>query len=207
MTTDELYKRNIQPLLIVISGPSAVGKDTIARAVIDERPDDFYFVVTATTRPARAGEVHGHDYYFVSNDEFARMIEENELLEYAVVYNDYKGIPKKHIRDALASGKDVIMRVDVQGAATIRKLIPNAIHVFLTTESEDELVRRLTERKSETAEGLALRIATARQEMKLVSEFDYWVVNREGRQDEAVQYILSIIDAAHCRVEQEPIVL
>ncbi len=207
MTTDELYKRNIQPLLIVISGPSAVGKDTIARAVIDERPDDFYFVVTATTRPARAGEVHGHDYYFVSNDEFARMIEENELLEYAVVYNDYKGIPKKHIRDALASGKDVIMRVDVQGAATIRKLIPNAIHVFLTTESEDELVRRLTERKSETAEGLALRIATARQEMKQVSEFDYWVVNREGRQDEAVQYILSIIDAAHCRVEQEPIVL
>ncbi|MCP4427173.1 MAG: guanylate kinase [Chloroflexi bacterium] len=207
MTTDKLYKRDIQPLLIVISGPSAVGKDTIARAVIDERPDNFYFVVTATTRPPREGEVHGFDYYFMSNDEFARMIEENELLEYAVVYNDYKGIPKKHIREALASGKDVIMRVDVQGAATIRKLIPNSIHVFLTTESETELVRRLTERKSETAEGLALRIATARQEMKRVQEFDYWVVNREGRQAEAVHNILSIIDAAHCRVEQEPIIL
>lgn len=207
MSTDELYKRHIQPLLIVISGPSGVGKDTIARALIDERPDGFYFVVTATTRPPRAGEVNGVDYYFVSNDEFARMIEENELLEYAVVYNDYKGIPKQHIREALASGRDVIMRVDVQGAATIRKLIPNAIHVFLTTESEAELVQRLTERKSETSEGLSLRIAAARQEMKRVQEFDYWVVNRESRQEEAVQQILSIIDAAHCRVEQKPIVL
>lgn len=207
MNTDKLYQREIQPLLIVISGPSGVGKDTIARALIDERPDKFYFVVTATTRPPREGEVQGHDYYFVSNDEFARMIEENELLEYAVVYNDYKGIPKQHIREALASGKDVIMRVDVQGAATIRKLIPNSIHVFLTTESEAELVARLTERKSETAEGLSLRIAAARQEMKRLKEFDYWVVNREGKQSEAVGHILSIIDAAHCRVVQEPIVL
>jgi guanylate kinase len=207
MSTDELYQRHIQPVLIVISGPSGVGKDTIARAVIDARPDNFYFVVTATTRPPRAGEENGVDYYFVSNDEFARMIDENELLEYAVVYNDFKGIPKKHIREALTSGKDVIMRVDVQGAATVRKLIPNAIHVFLTTESEAELVSRLTERKSETAEGLSLRIAAARQEMKRIQEFNYWVVNREGEQDEAVQHILSIIDAAHCRVVQAPIVL
>lgn len=207
MSTDELYQRHIQPLLIVISGPSGVGKDTIARAVIDERPDSFYFVVTATTRPPRPDEVHGVDYYFVSNDEFARMIDENELLEYAVVYNDFKGIPKKHIREALLSGKDVIMRVDVQGAATIRKLIPNAIHVFLTTESEAELVSRLTERKSEAPEDLSLRIATARQEMRRIQEFNYWVVNRQGKLNEAVQHILSIIDAAHCRVEQKPIVL
>ncbi len=207
MSTDELYQRHIQPLLIVISGPSGVGKDTIARAVIDNRPDSFYFVVTATTRPPRTNEVHGVDYYFVSNDEFARMIDENELLEYAVVYNDFKGIPKQHIREALLSGKDVIMRVDVQGAATIRKLIPNAIRVFLTTESESELISRLTERKSEAPEDLSLRIATARQEMKRIQEFDYWVVNREGKLNEAVQHILSIIDAAHCRVEQAPIVL
>ena len=207
MSTDELYQRHIQPLLIVISGPSGVGKDTIARAVIDSRLDSFYFVVTATTRPPRTGEVHGVDYYFVSNDEFARMIDENELLEYAVVYNDFKGIPKQHIREALLSDKDVIMRVDVQGAATIRKIIPNAIHVFLTTESEEELISRLTERKSEAPEDLSLRIATARQEMKRIQEFDYWVVNREGKLDEAVQHILSIIDAAHCRVEQAPIIL
>lgn len=207
MSTDELYQRHIQPLLIVISGPSGVGKDTIARAIIDNRPDSFYFVVTATTRPPRINEVHGVDYYFVSNDEFARMIDENELLEYAVVYNDFKGIPKQHIREALSSGKDVIMRVDVQGAATIRKLLPNAIRVFLTTESESELISRLIERKSEAPEDLSLRIATARQEMRRIQEFDYWVVNREGKLDEAVQHILSIIDAAHCRVEQAPIVL
>ena len=207
MSTDELYQRHIQPLLIVISGPSGVGKDTIARAVIDNRPESFYFVVTATTRPPRVNEVHGVDYYFVSNDDFAGMIDENELLEYAVVYNDFKGIPKQHIREALLSGKDVIMRVDVQGAATIRKLIPNAIHVFLTTESEAELISRLTERKSEAPEDLSLRIATARQEMKRIQEFDYWVVNREGKLDEAVHHILSIVDAAHCRVEQTPIVL
>ncbi|HEX6384277.1 MAG TPA: guanylate kinase [Anaerolineae bacterium] len=191
----------------MISGPSGVGKDTIARRLIETRPDSFYFVVTATTRPPRLGEVHGKDYFFVSNDEFARMIEEGELLEYAVVYNDYKGIPKQQIRDALASGKDVIMRVDVQGAATIKKLIPHAIFVFLTTETEEELVARLRERKSETTEGLSLRIATARQEMKRINEFDYRVVNPDDEQDTAVHKILSIIDAAHCRVDQQPVVL
>lgn len=207
MVEEDLYKKENYPKLIVISGPSGVGKDTIARKLIDTDPERFYFVVTATTRPPRAGETHGADYFFFSSDEFAEMIEKNELLEYAIVYNDYKGIPKQQIRDALSSGRDVIMRVDVQGAATIRKLIPNAISVFLTTESESELVRRLRERKSETAEGLNLRIAMARQEMKRIREFDYWVVNAESRQDRAVREILSIIEAAHCRVKQKPIIL
>ena len=126
----------------------------------------------------------------------------NELLEYAVVYNDYKGVPKQQIRDALASGRDVIMRVDVQGAATIRKLLPDAIFIFLTAESEEALVNRLRERKSETAEGLNLRIATARQEMRRVDEFDFCVVNAEGKQREAVDTILSIIKSEHHRVEQ-----
>lgn len=172
-----------------------------------ESRDTFYFVVTATTRPARDGEVHGRDYFFISHDEFANMIEEDELLEYAIVYNDYKGVPKQQIRDALASGRDVIMRVDVQGAATIRKLVPNAIFIFLTAESEQALVNRLRERKSETAEGLNLRIATARQEMKRVGEFDYCVVNAEGRQELAVATIFSIIKAEHHRVTQTEILL
>jgi len=204
---DSLYQKENHPKLIVISGPSGVGKDTIARHLIDTDPERFYFVVTATTRPPRSGEVHGVDYFFYSNDEFAEMIENNELLEYAVVYNDYKGIPKQHIRDALNSGRDVIMRVDVQGAATIRNLVPNAISIFLTTETESELVRRLRERKSETAEGLNLRIAAARQEMKRIKEFDYWVINAEDRQERTVREILSIIEAAHCLVEQQPILL
>lgn len=194
------------PLLVVISGPSGVGKDTVARLLL-EAPDTFYFVVTATTRPPRPGEVDGYDYFFVSHDDFARMIEEDELLEYAVVYNDYKGVPKQQIRDAMASGRDVIMRVDVQGAATIRKIVPNAIFIFLSAESEEALIKRLRERKSETAEGLNLRIATARQEMRRVTEFDYCVVNAEGELQRTVQLILSIIDAEHHRVEQSPVEL
>ena len=206
MSDSDPYTRPSYPLLIVISGPSGVGKDTVAKLMM-ESLDTFYFVVTATTRLGREGEVHGRDYFFISHDEFASMIEEDELLEYAIVYNDYKGVPKQQIRNALASGRDVIMRVDVQGAATIRKLVPNAVFIFLTADSEQALVNRLRERKSETAEGLNLRIATARQEMKRVDEFDYCVVNAEGQQEAAVASILSIIESEHHRVVQKVISL
>ena len=205
MTQQDLYHYPQYPLLIVISGPSGVGKDTIARRLIERKPDAFYFVVTATTRPPRPGEVDGRDYFFVSTDEFARMINEDELLEYAMVYNDYKGVPKQQIRDALASGKDVIMRVDPQGAATIRKLIPNAITIFLIAESEQAMVTRLRERKSETPEGLSLRIAPARQEMKRIGEFDYCVINAQEEQEKTVDKILCIIRAEKSRVDQEPV--
>jgi guanylate kinase len=191
--------------LLILSGPSGVGKDTVARKLIERRPDNFYFVVTATTRSPRNDEIDGVDYFFVTFDEFAQMIESNELLEHAVVYNDYKGIPKQQIRDALASGRDVILRVDVQGAATVRRLVPNAISVFLTTRTEQGLVDRLQRRKQDTAEGIALRTATARQEMKRLAEFDYCVVNPEGMPEVAVERLLSIIDAAHSRVDQEPV--
>lgn len=201
------YETRRYPLLIVISGPSGVGKDTIARGLIDRSPDSFYFVVTATTRPPRADEVHGRDYFFVSTDEFARMIEEDELLEYAIVYNDYKGVPKQQIRDALASGRDVVMRVDVQGAATIRRAIPNAVLIFLMAESEGAMVKRLRERKSETGEGLHLRIATARQEMKRLSEFDYRVINADSAQEKSVESILAIMEAERCKVGQKPVTL
>lgn len=205
MTQNNPYQQQQYPLLIVISGPSGVGKDTIARLLIDRRPDSFYFVVTATTRPPRPGEVDGRDYFFVSNDEFARMIDEDELLEYALVYNDYKGVPKQQIRDALGSNKDVIMRVDPQGAATIRRLIPNSVTIFLTAESEEAMLTRLRERKSETPEGLRLRMATARQEMKRIDEFDYCVINAQEKQEETVDKILCIIRAEKARVDQEPV--
>lgn len=204
---DSLYDCSTYPLLLILSGPSGVGKDTVARRVIESRPDSFYFVVTATTRPPRDDEVHGIDYFFVSFDEFARMIEEDELLEHAIVYNDYKGIPKQQIRDALNSGRDVILRVDVQGASTVKRLVPNSISVFLTTRTEQGLVHRLQQRKQDTAEGMALRTATARQEMKRMEEFDYCVVNPEGHPETAVEKVLSIIDAAHCRVNQTPVEL
>jgi len=132
------------PLLVVVSGPSGVGKDaTLER--MEELGYPFHFVVTATTRPRRSNEVEGVDYHFVSEQEFAEMLEKNELLEHAIVYGQHKGIPKQQVREALASGKDVIMRIDVQGAATIRELVPEAVFIFLTASSEEELVRRLEE--------------------------------------------------------------
>ena len=204
---ESLYSCTTYPLLLILSGPSGVGKDTVARMLIERRPNSFYFVVTATTRPPRTDEMDGVDYFFVSFDEFARMIETDELLEHAIVYNDYKGIPKQQIRDALSSGRDVILRVDVQGAFTVKRLVPNAISVFLTTRTEAGLVNRLQQRKQDTAEGMALRTATARQEMKRMDEFDYCVVNPEGDPDQAVDRVLSIIDAAHCRISQEPVEL
>ena len=205
--SEELYKCQTYPTLVIISGPSGVGKDTIARRLIKRRPEDFYFVVTATTRAPRDNEVEGHDYFFVSNDEFARMIEQDALLEYAVVYNQYKGIPKQQVREALNSGKNVIMRLDVQGTKTVRRLIPSAITIFLRTPTEADLVRRLRDRESDPAEGVNLRIAEAIQEMKRMQEFNYCVVNAENQQELAVDQILSIIDAARCQVKQEKIEL
>lgn len=195
-----------EPLMIVISGPSGVGKDTVIQRMI-ERNLPFHFVVTATTRPPRPNEVHGRDYFFFSLDEFTQMIKKGELLEHAVVYNDYKGIPKAQVRDALMSGKDVVMRLDVQGAATIHQLYPEALLIFLSPKDEAEMVNRLMERKTETAEGMELRIATARQEMTHVSSFDYLVINRELHLDETVDTIISIINAEHHRVKQRKVSL
>ena len=195
-----------QPLLIVISGPSGAGKDTVMQCM-KERGMPFHFVVTATTRPRRSNEVNGKDYFFVGKEEFARMIEEDELIEYAVVYGDYKGIPKQQVREALSSGKDVLMRVDVQGAETVRKLVPNAILIFMTVDNEQELERRLRERKTETAEELALRIATARKELQRVESFDYVVVNADDHLDQAVDTIQAIITSEHQRVKQRKVTL
>src|SRR5512138_3768305 len=188
-----------RPLLIVISGPSGVGKDTVMQRM-KERGLPFHFVVTATTRPKRPNEVHGKDYWFVSKEEFARMIDEDELIEHAIVYADYKGIPKQQVREALASGMDVVMRLDVQGAETVRKLAHEALLIFITTGSEEELVPRLETRKTETPDSLAIRIATARKELKRVEAFDYVIVNHDFRLDDAVDTVQAIIKAEHHRV-------
>jgi guanylate kinase len=195
-----------EPLLIVISGPSGVGKDETLKHM-QLRGYPFHFVVTATTRPQRAGEVDGEDYHFVSVADFAEMIDQGELLEYAVVYGDYKGIPKQQVRTALASGMDVILRIDVQGAATIRQKISGAVFIFMVAESLDELERRLHERKSEPPDALKMRIATARQEMKRAAEFDYLVVNRRACLEEAVDTILAVIRAEKHRVNRPPVTL
>ena len=200
------YQRKELPLLVVISGPSGVGKDkTLTR--MKELGSPFYFVVTATTRPKRPSETHGVDYFFVSMTEFAEMIEQGELLDYAVVYGDYKGIPKAQVRQALASGQDVIMRIDVQGAQTIRRLVPEAVLIYLSAESEEALVRRLSERETEPEAQLKMRIATARQELKRLDLFDYVVINAEDKLDETCHKIAAIITAEKCRVKQRHITL
>ncbi|KAL1543195.1 guanylate kinase [Salvia divinorum] len=190
------------PLIIVISGPSGVGKDAVIKRLREVR-EDLHFVVTATSRLKREGEVDGKDYYFMNKEEFLSMIEKNELLEYAMVYGDYKGVPKQQIRDYMEKGCDVVLRVDIQGAAYLRRILrDNAVFVFLVAESEEALVKRLIGRKTETVEALLMRVASAKEELKHVKEFDYVVVNKEGELEGSVKLMESIIDAEKAKVQQ-----
>jgi len=191
-------------LLVVISGPSGVGKDAILKS-LQKKNLPFYFVVTATTREARAGEIDGVDYFFVSETHFKKLIANDELIEYALVYNQYKGVPKEQVNAALQSGKDVIMRLDVQGAAKVRSLYPEAILIFVVPSNDEEWLQRLKDRKTETEENLKLRLATAQQEMKHLKQFDYVVVNEQDRLEEAVANIVAIIIAEHHRVNPRQI--
>jgi guanylate kinase len=193
------YNIEPQPLLIVISGPAGVGKDSLIQRM-KERGYPVHFVVTVTDRPPRPGEVHGVDYFFLTTGEWLRMEREGELLENAVVYGQHKGVPKQQVRQALASGQDVIMRVDVQGAATIQRLVPEAVLIFLVASSEEELEQRLRDRGGDSPAQLEKRIAAAREEMRRLPEFDYVVVNRDGELDRAVDDVIGIIQAEHCRV-------
>jgi guanylate kinase len=195
-----------RPLLVVISGPSGVGKDATIQ-LVKERGYPCYFVVTATTRPQRPGEVDGVDYHFVSDAEFTQMIADGELIEHAVVYDQYKGIPKTGVRAALASGRDVVMRVDVQGAATVRQLAPQAVTICLTAESEEALIERLRRRHTEDESQLRRRVATARAELERASEFKYRVVNCECNLDQTVDQVLAIIQAEKCRIDWQPVTI
>jgi guanylate kinase len=192
------FYRERPSLLVVISGPSGVGKDSVVQRM-KERGFPVHFVVTATDRPPRPTEVHGRDYYFYTTAEFEQLIARGELLEHACVYGQYKGIPRAHVRDALDSGQDVVMRVDVQGAETVKRLIPEAVTIVLPCESEEELIARLRERRTESEEALQHRLETARQEMAQIPDFDYVVVNRRNALDNAVDDVMAIICAEHCR--------
>ncbi len=188
-----------EPLLVVISGPSGVGKDTVLDRM-KQRGLPFHFVVTATTRPQRPGEVEGEDYFFVGEQEFFDMIEKGELIEHALVYNDHKGVPRQQIREAMESGQDVVMRVDVQGAKTIQSLAPEALLIFLTARNEDELSRRLRKRRTESEADLKLRLETAKEELAYLDIFDYVVLNADSTVETAVDTILAIIEAEHHRI-------
>jgi guanylate kinase len=187
-------------LLVVISGPSGVGKDSLVTALLERNPG-LRRVVTATDRPRRPDETDGVDYHFVSTAEFERMIAQDGMIEWARVYGQYKGIPKWELERALATGQDVIVRVDVQGAATVRRLMPQAILIFIAAPSEPEMIRRLRERGGDTEEQMEARIATAREELSRLREFDYLIINCRGRLDRTVEQADAILTAERCRVQ------
>jgi guanylate kinase len=195
-----------KPLLFVLSGLSGVGKDAVLTR-LRQSGCPLEFIVTVTTRPQRTNEKDGIHYHFVSDSSFQELIKDNELLEWANVYGNWYGIPKAPVRQALNSGKDVIVKVDVQGATTVKKLLPQAVFIFLAPPSTEELVLRLKQRHTETPSDLDLRIKTAGEELESLPLFDYLVINRQGEIDRAVADVEAIITAEKCRVTQREISL
>jgi guanylate kinase len=187
------------PLLVVLSGPSGVGKDA-ALAQLKKLDRPWHFVVTATTRPPRPGERDGVDYIFLDTETFRRLKERDELLECSEVYGRWYGVPRSQVRQALKEGRDVILKVDVQGAATVRQLAPEAVSIFMLPGSFQELQDRLAERMTETSPEMERRLKVAREELRQVGDFDYRVVNSTGHLDRAVADIDAIIVAEKCRV-------
>ncbi|MCX6012024.1 MAG: guanylate kinase [Chloroflexi bacterium] len=193
-------------LLVVLSGPSGVGKDAILNK-LRKLQSSLHYTITVTTRPKREGELDGVDYHFISESHFKKMIEKGELLEWAQVYGNYYGMPRDQIKQALQKGLDVIIKADVQGASTIRKLVPDALLIMVVPPSMDNLEERLRNRNTDSDHSISLRIETAHEEMKLLPIFDYAVVNQQGHLDKVVSQIESIINAEKCRVKPRVIKL
>src|SRR5205807_7356714 len=187
-----------QGLLFVLSAPSGTGKDTVIRAAKKER--DFFVVPSVTTRPPRPGESEGKPYHFVSKEMFEELVGKDELLEFANVHGNWYGQPRQPIRDNLSAGRDVLLKIDVKGAATIRSKVSDAIFIFLIPGSLEELTQRLEDRQTETEEELQRRLADARKELAEQHWYDYLVTNRDGHLQEAVDCLRAIVLAEHCRV-------
>ena len=194
-----------KPLLIVLSGPSGAGKDAVLNR-LKESGYPLEFITTVTTRPQRAIEKNAA-YHFVSEENFQRMMENKELLEWAKVYGNWYGVPKQPVRQALEKGRDILVKIDVQGAATIKKILPQAVFIFLMPPSREELARRLKDRHTESPLDADLRLKTAEEEIKQLPLFDYVVVNKQDEVDSAVSAIKAIITAEKRRVAPREISL
>lgn len=194
----------INPLLVVISGPSGVGKDAILEQLRIHRPD-FFYAVTATTRPMRANEKDGYDYIFLSKNQFLDLQAKDEFLEHAEVYGNHYGVPKKQIREALNNATNAFVKIDVQGARTIKSLARNALLIFIAPPSLMELERRLRERKADSADQMDIRIATAKHEMDQSSWFDSVVINDTDKLEDTVEQILEIVASEQNRPESQSI--
>jgi guanylate kinase len=193
-----------KPLLIILSGPSGVGKDALLNRM-KELKYPLEYITTLTTRRRRAGERNHIDYHFVTTERFQEMMEKGELLEYANVYGNWYGVPKQMVKQALESGHDTIAKVDIQGAASIKEIVPHAVFIFLMPPSIEELGVRLKKRHTESSFDLNLRLRTAAEEMKQLSLFDYVVYNQRNDINRAVADIVAIITAEKCRVEPREI--
>jgi guanylate kinase len=193
------YSARHCPLLIVLSGPSGVGKTTITKA-LSEQGWPGYVLVTATTRRPRPTEVNGVQYHFYSIPQFQELVGHGEFLEHAEVHGNWYGTPATPVREKLAAGVDVIMTIDPQGAQSIRRRARNAIFVFLAPESLNDLVERVTQRGQDTPEQRALRMLNAEREMAELPHYDYLIVNRNGRLTDAVEQLRAIMTAEHSRV-------
>ena len=194
-----LWNREKKPLLLVLSGPSGAGKDAVLNR-LKKANFPIAHITTMTTRAKRPREKDGVDYNFVTKEQFQTLIDDNELLEWANVYGNFYGVPKQAVREALASGKDTIIKIDVQGAATIKNILPQAIFIFLAPLKLQELIDRLTMRNTESEQNLKLRIETVKEEMTRIDIFDYVAVNEHGQIDRVVDEIKAIITAEKMRV-------
>ena len=193
--------------IFVISGPSGVGKDTIKNR-LRESGFRLGFCVTATTRPPRVGEEHGRDYLFMTDAEFRAKLDQGQFIEHAVVHGKYLyGIPLEGLRAGMRSGDDVLVTPDVKGAATLRALIPQAISIFLAPANPEELRLRIADPSSGRTEDLETRMKTAAAEMRRMGEFDYVVVNENGKLDQTVEHVKAIITAERLRVKPRRVVL
>jgi guanylate kinase len=195
-----------KPRLFVISGPSGVGKDAVIERLRDHEPD-AHFAVTATTRPRRPGEIDGIHYYFLDHDTFHEREAQGEFIETAEVYNFSYGVPRTPVRHALARGQDVIVKVDVQGASSIKAIAPAATFIFLAPESMTELLRRLRSRKTEDPDVLMARFSAASRELLRAREFDYIIFNEVERLATTLDQIRAIVEAERARTEQPEITI
>ena len=185
-------------LLIVLSGPSGVGKGTVRAAIFLKGEQKFVYSISATTRQPRTGETDGVDYFFKTREEFEQMIQNKQLLEYAEYVGNYYGTPLEYVENTLATGKDVFLEIDVQGAIQVRELMPEGVFIFLTPPDLNELESRIVNRGTDSDEVIAKRMKTAREELELMKYYDYSVVN--DTVDNAVQKIEAIIQTEHLRI-------
>ena len=185
-------------LLIVISGPSGTGKGTICKALCEDK--DLWISVSATTREPRVSEIDGVNYYFLSRQEFLDKIESDDFFEYAEVYGNYYGTPKWKALEAIYSGKDVLLEIDIQGALKVKQQYPEGVFIFLLPPSMEELKKRIVNRGTETEESLMRRFKSAYHEMNYVSKYNYAVVN--DTVENAVDKIKAILTAEKCRVDR-----